>query len=257
MKIVTYVLIALLVVASACGAYFYLVPYKQMATEYAKLKAGQPEFEKARRELNKFREKEKLETAWTGPAAEKLRAGLKKRIDEGKAEVVVSGNRIIINISETVLFTPNSMTFAKDSQQDLAVLAALLKDFKDRDIIIGDATMPAPAQGKGRKKVPGKDARTLASGRMLELVKHLAKNGVTDEALIAAAYPSKMPDRGFKLKSEKVVVVISAPSVAEAASASSVQDAKPAVSTKPMPNPAPASQIKTIPISTVPPVKVP
>ncbi len=256
MKIVTYLLVVLLVGALAGGAYFYMIPYKQMAAEYEKLSAGQPEFDRARRELAKYKEREKANSGWTEPAAERLRSGLARDISEGTAEVVVAGNRVVVNISEKALYTPNSVTFAKDSPQALANLASLLKDFKDREILVGDATVPAPAQGKGRKRVPAKDARTLASGRTLALVKYLAQNGVADETLIAASYPAKMPDRGFKLKGEKVVIVIAAPAVSEALPASAKPDTKPAVSTKTTPTPAAASQIKTIPISTVPPKKV-
>ncbi len=256
MKIVTYVVVALLVVALAGGAYFYSIPYKQLAAEYEKLRAGQPEFDRARKELAKYKEREKANSGWTGPAAERLRTGLAREISEGTAEVVVAGDRVVLNISEKALYTPNSVTFAKDSPQELANLAAVLKDFRDREILVGNATVPAPAQGKGRKRIPAKDARTLASGRTLALVKNLAQNGVADETLIAAAYPAKMPDHGFRLKGEKVIIVIAAPAGAEAIPASAKPDTKPAVSTKMTPTPAAASQIKTIPISTVPPKKV-
>jgi len=257
MKVVTYIVVGLLIAVLAGGAYAYMFLYKPMALEYEKLRAGQPEFDKARKELAKCREREKTESSWTGPVAEILRKGFNKEITEGKAEVAVSGNRIVLNVAETVFYTPHSVTFAKDSQPSLAMLALLLKDIRDKDISVGVATLPAPAQGKGRKRVPAKDARTLAAGRTLELVKYLVKNGVADDALIAAAYPSRMPDRGFKLKGEKVVIIISAPVAAQASAAGSEKpDMKAAASTKATQAPAAAPQIKTIPISTIPPKKV-
>jgi hypothetical protein len=257
MKVVTYIVIGLLVAVLAGGTYAYLFFYKPMGLDYEKLKAGQPEFDRARRELTKCREREKAETAWTGPVAEMLRRGFNKEITEGKAEVSVSVNRVVLNVAEAVFYTPHSVTFAKDSQPALAMLATLLKDIKDRDISVGMATVPAPAQGKGRKKVPAKDARTLAAGRTLELVKYLVKNGVADSTLIAAAYPARMPDRGFKLKGEKVVIIVSAPVAAEPSAAGTEKpDTKAAASTKATQPPAAAPQIKTIPISTVPPKKV-
>ena len=260
MKIATYILVGLLVVTLASGAYFFLSLYKPMAVDYEKLKAGQPEFDKARKELGKYKEREKLESGWTGPTAEKLRAGLSKEISDGKAEVVVAGNRIVINITETALYTPNSVTFAKDSQQSLANLASLLKDVKDKDIFVGNTTMPAPAQGKGRKRVPAKDARTLASGRTLELVKYLVKNGVADETLVAASYPAKLPERGFKIKAKKTVIVISSPAMASMETPAPKQETKPAPPAKSTPTVTAGSadpQTKSIPISTGPPKKVP
>ena len=260
LKIVTYILTGLLVVTLAGGAYFFLYIYKPMAVDYEKLKAGQPESDKARKELGKYKEREKLESGWTGQAAEKLRAGLSKEISDGKAEVVVAGNRIVINITETVLYTPNSVTFAKDSQQSLASLASLLKDFNDKDIFVGNTTMPAPAQGKGRKRIPAKDARTLASGRTLELVKYLVKNGVADGTLIAASYPSKLPERGFKIKEKKTVIVISSPATASTETPAPKQETRPAPSARSTPTVTAGSatpQTKSIPISTGPPKKVP
>ena len=150
-----------------------------------------------------------------------------------------------------------SITFARTSQQNLLNLAAFLKEFKDKDIIIGNMTKPAPAQGKGRKRVPPRDARTLASGRSLELVKYLEKNGVPAEALAAASYPAKVPDRGFKIKEQKTIIVIAAPASASPEAAEPKQTAP---ATQPTATPAtrltetasaPAAQLKSIPISKV------
>ncbi len=69
MKIVTYVLIALLVVTLGAAAFFYLTYYQPMAADYARMKAGIPELDKAKAELKKIKEKESKETAWLTPAA--------------------------------------------------------------------------------------------------------------------------------------------------------------------------------------------
>jgi hypothetical protein len=260
MKIVAYIVIALLVVTLAGGAYFYLYVYKPMVVEYAKLQAGQPEFEKTRKELTKYASREKQETGWIDPAKQVLIKGLGNEIAAGKAEVVTSGSRIIVNISEDVLYTPMSITFARTSQQNLLNLATLLKEMKDKEIFVGNMTKAAPAQGKGRKKVPARDARSLSSGRSLELVKYLEKNGVPAEALVAASYPAKVPDRGFKIKEQKTIIVITAPASTSPEAAAPKQEAKTAAATQPTATTssaaAPASQLKSIPISTVPPKKI-
>jgi outer membrane protein OmpA-like peptidoglycan-associated protein len=258
MKIVTTILIVLLVITLGGGAYFYLVAYKPMALEYDKLRAGQPEFEKARTELKMYKAREKQETAWIGSAMETLKRGLGNEIAAGKAEVVAAGSRVIINIAEGVLYTPMSVTFARDSQQALATIANLLKDMKDKEIVVGNATQSAPAQGKGRKRIPAKDARTLAAGRSVELAKYLEKNGVPAEALTAAAYPSKQPDRGFKIKENKTIIVITASAAAAQEPSAPRQETKPAPATKTTVTTAPTASVtqpKSIPISTVPPKK--
>lgn len=274
MKIVTYIVIALLVVALAGGAYLYLYAYKPMTVEYAKLQAGQPEFEKTRKELAKYAVREKQETGWIDAARQALMKGLGNEIADGRAEVVAAGNRIIVNIAEGVLYTPQSVTFARESRPSLDNLAALLKEFKDKEIVVANMTASAPAQGRGRKKVPARDARTLASGRSLELVKYLEKNGVPAEALVAASYPAKVPERGFKIKDQKTIIVIAAPASVSPEAAAPKQEAKTAPATQPSATPAtkpttttttkptataesaaPASQLKSIPISSVPPKK--
>jgi outer membrane protein OmpA-like peptidoglycan-associated protein len=258
MKIVTYLVIALLVVTLAGGAYLYLYTYKPMEIEYARLQAGQPEFEKARKELARYASREKQETGWMDAARQALKKGLEKEIADGRAEVVAAGNQIIVNIAEGVLYTPLSVTFGRDSKPALDNLAALLKELKGKEIFVGNMTRSAPAQRKGRKKVPARDGRTLASGRSLELVKYLVKNGVPAEALVAASYPEKVPERGFKIRDQKTVIVITVPASASPESAAPKQEAKTAPAAQPTATAsaaAPASQLKSIPISTVPPKK--
>jgi hypothetical protein len=265
MKIVAYILIGLLIVTLGVGTYFYLYEYKHVAAEYEKLSQGQPEFERTRRELNQLKAKEKQMSAWIGPVMDTLKKGLAREITAGTAEIVASDNRIIVNIAEGVLYTPLSVTFAKDSRPSLDNLAALLKEFKDKEIVIGNMTKSAPAQGKGRKKVPARDARTLASARSLELVKYLEKNGVPAEALVAASYPAKVTERGFRIKDRKTIVVISAPASASPITAAPKPEVKTTTATQLTATPAtrltttaaaPPSHLKSIPISTVPPKKM-
>jgi len=267
MKTVIYILIGLLVATLGGGAYFFLYEYKPVVADYEKMKQGQPEFERTRKELNQLKAKEKQESDWIGPVRDALKKGLANEIAAGRAEVVIAGNRIIVNIAEGVLYTPLSVTFARDGKPSLDNLAALLKELKDKEIFVGNMTKPAPAQGKGRKKVPARDARTLASGRSLELVKYLEKNGVPAEALVAASYPAKVPERGFKIKEQKTIIIITAPASVSPEAAAPTQEAKTAPATQPTATPttrptatasaaSPASQLKSIPISTVPPKKI-
>ncbi len=261
MKAFTTLVTALLIATLAGAAYLYLYTYQPMVTAYARLQAGQPEFQMARRELATFKAREKQDTGWIDPAAAAAKKLLETEIGAGKAEVVVAGNRLVVNVAEDVLYTPKSVTFAKSSPQSLANLAALIRYLKGKEFLVGNMTEPAPAHGRGRKRVPARDARSLASARSLELVKYFERNGVSSDVLVAAAYPEKVQDQGFKIKSGKTVIVISQPvAVARAATA-------PAPVTRPVPTPKPATaapaaqqpraQQKPIPISPAPPKQTP
>lgn len=254
MKIVTFILIALLFITLGAGGYFYLVIHKPMAEEHVRMKLGFPGLEKANAELKKYKEKEKKEYGWVGTAAETLKTGLSDELTANKAEVTSSGGMIVINITEQTLYTPGSVTFAKDSQPMLTKLASLLKsavDIKDKDILIANVTQSVPTQGKGKRRTPPKEARTLAAGRSVELVKYLEKNGVPASTLIAAAYPGQAPDRGFKIKDRKTVIVIANPVVAGPEAPAPKAETKAEV--KPVaPTVAPQAQPKGIPIAPAP-----
>jgi len=216
MKIVTYILIALLIVTLGSTAVFYFNTFKPMAADYARMKEGLPGLEKAKTELKQYRERESKETAWINPAVDTLSVGLSDEIKAGKAEVLTAGNRVIVNIAEDALYLPGSSAFGKDSPRLRLILISLLRksELQGKEIYIGNTAEDVPAQGKGRKKIPAKDARTLASDRSAALIKDFEKNGVSQDALIAAAYPSKQPEIGFKLKSRKTVILIDNPPMA-------------------------------------------
>lgn len=213
MKIVTAVVMALLVVTLGAGAVRYLNTYKPMAEDYARMKEGLPELDKAKTELRKLQEKESGETAWIQPVIDALSAGLSDEIKSGKAEVLVAaGNKVVVNIAEQALYLPGSYTFAQESPRLRSNLAALLKEkIKGKDIYIGNTTQAVPAQVKRRKKIPGKDARMLAAERSIALIKDFEKNGVSQDALIAAAYSAKQPEFGLKIKDRKTVLIIENP----------------------------------------------
>jgi hypothetical protein len=258
MKIVTAVLTALLILTLAAGALFYLKAYKPMAEDNARMTARMPELDKAALELRQRKEKESKETAWLKPAIDALSAGLGNEIKSGKAEVLAAGNRVVVNISEQALYLPGSYTFSKESPQLRANLVALLKSdtLKGKDIYIGNTTHGVPAQGRGRKKIAAKDARTLATERSAVLIKDLEKNGVNQESLIAAAYSPQQPRMGLLIKDRKTVIIIESPPVVplgatNVASAQSLATPSPesrGTLTVPAPRPASQTQPGAIPI---------
>jgi len=231
-KIATYILIALFVVTLGAASVFYLYTYKPLDANFKRMSAGLPELEKAKAELKKYREKERQDSAWISPVIDAMSSGLSDEIKAGRAEVLAAGNKVVVNISERALYMPGSYTFSQESPQLRAKLIGLLhnKELKGKTIQVGSTTEAVPAQTKGRKKIPGKDARTLAAERSAALIKDFEKNGVDQDALIASAYSSKQPDIGFTIKGHKTVIIIESPPVVPAVAAK--QEAAPAAAAK-------------------------
>jgi hypothetical protein len=230
-KIATYILIALFVVTLGAASVFYLYTYKPLDANFKRMSAGLPELEKAKAELKKYKEKENKEnqdTAWISPVIDAMSGGLSDEIKGGKAEVLAAGKKVVVNISERALYMPGSYTFSQESPQLRAKLIGLLhsKEVKGKTIQIGNTTEAVPAQSVGRKKIPGKEARTLAAERSAALIKDLEKNGVDQDALVASAYSSKQPEIGFTIKGHKTVIMIETPPAAPAVAVK--QEAAPA-----------------------------
>jgi hypothetical protein len=242
MKIVTFLLGALLAAALGAAAFFYFTIFQPMSLDYTRMKEGMPELDKTKTEMKKYKDKEAKETAWIAPAVAALNTGLANEIKDGKAEVVSAGNAVVINIAENALYTPESKTFAKDTQTRLKLGGLLKRDeLKGKDIYLGNATEAVAAHGKGRNKVPAKDALTLASERSAELVKYLVKDGIPQDSLAALAYSSKLPDRGFKIKNRKTMIIIGTCPAPAAAPTAAAAPATPAAQQKPGAQPAVAA----------------
>jgi hypothetical protein len=210
-----------------------------MALDYARMKIGMPEFDKAKSELKKYKDRE----AWIRLAMETVKTALQEETGSGKAEIVAADGSLVINIAEAALYTPGSVTFTKESVPTLEKLTSLLKnlkDLKDKDVFIGNATLPSSAQGTARQRVPAKDALDLAADRSVALVKYLERKGVAKESLIAVAYPAKQPDRGFKIKDRKTVIIIRSPEAPGQEAAAAKPEALTAAPPKPAPAPKPS-----------------
>jgi hypothetical protein len=267
MKIATAVLSALLIIALTAGALFYLKAYKPMAADNARMTTRMPELDKAKIELKQIKDNESKETAWINPAIGALSAGLDNEIKSGKAEVLAAGNKVIVNISEQALFLPGSYTFSNESPQLRSNLVALLKSetLKGKDIYIGNTTHAVPAKGRGKKKIPAKDARTLAAERSTALIKDFEKNGVSQDALIAAAYSPKQPVTGFLIKDRKTVIIIESPPTVPLGATKAAASQAPALPfpdsrrtlTVPAPRPSSPAQPGAIPIQPARPPKTP
>jgi outer membrane protein OmpA-like peptidoglycan-associated protein len=245
MRILSAVLVLLLLACLGGAAYFYTNMYQPMIADVDALKSGKIELEKSRIELKKYRDQEVVDRGWIKAAQDIFSGGLADEIKAGTAEVVVAGNKLVVNIAEQALYTPGSKTFAKNSQQLLLKLDSLLRSdaIKEKHVLIGNTTQTAPAQTIGRKKVPAKDPRALSLERSMELIKNLEKKGVNQNTLVAAAYGAKQPDGGFSIKDRKTMIIIenisaasaiaTKPTVTAAAQSKPTSTAQPTTTTKP------------------------
>jgi hypothetical protein len=216
MKILSYILIVLLVGTIGIVAFFYFNIFTPMAADYARIQEVIPSLERAKTELKRYHDRDIKETAWINPAVDILSSGLRDEISTGNAEVFSAGNRVVVNIAEDALYLPASSTFGKDSDRLRLTLATLLRknELKGKEIYIGNMTSDVPPQRRGRKKISGKDARTLAGERSSFLIKDLEKNGVSKDVLIEAAYSAAHPEIGYKLKTRKTILIIDNPPIA-------------------------------------------
>ncbi len=213
-KLATYIFLALFIVTLGAAAVFYLYTFEPLEANYKRMSAGLPELERAKADMNKYRAKESQETAWIAPAISAANNILGEEVKAGRAEVLAAADRkVIINIPEQALYMPGSYTFSQDSPKLRSELVSLLKskELKGKTIQIGNSTAAVPPQKVRRKKIPGKDARTLAAERSTMLIKDFEKNGVDQDALVGAAYSAKRPEIGVAVKGHKTVIVIESP----------------------------------------------
>jgi hypothetical protein len=210
MKIVTYVLIGVLVAVLGAAAAVYFLSFKPMADDLGRMKVMMPEFDKVKADLKKIRDKENSEHAWMAPAADMLTAGLADEIKADKAEVFISGDRVVANISEDALFMPDSHVFTPAGNQLRLKLYSLLKNdaLKGKMITIGNTTESISALGRGKSKTQSKDARLLASERSHMLIKDFEKHDVNTDAMVSAAFAANKPEAGLKLKTKKTMLII-------------------------------------------------
>ncbi len=254
MKILTVVLAVLLVAALGAAAMFYLQTYQPLTTDYARMKEDMAALNKTKAELAKIKEKENRETAWLNPVIDGLSKEFGDEIKAGEIEVLAAGNRLIVNIAEDALYLSGSYTFSKESPKLRGKLVSFLKksELKGKDICIGNTTESTPAQRRGRKAIPPKDARTLAAERSAVLIKDFEKNGVDQSVLIGAAFAPKNAAAGFKLKDRKTIIIIESP-IAGPAVATKQGAAQGVPATATAPTATQKMQPKTIPIKPAQP----
>lgn len=117
-----------------------------------------------------------------------LLARLQSMINSGKLKVEIRKGRMIVKMSDKILFDPGKVKLKEDGQAALKQLAEVLKDIQDRDFLVAGHTDNIPI--KTRQFPSNWD---LSAARAVQVVKFLQKEGVDPKHLAAAGYSENDP----------------------------------------------------------------
>jgi len=113
---------------------------------------------------------------------------LKSMISSGKLQVEIRKGRMIVKMSDKILFDPGKTMLKKDGKVALKQLAAVLKDIGERDYLIAGHTDNIPIKTRQFKS-----NWELSAARAVEVVKFMQREGVDPKHLAAAGFSEYDP----------------------------------------------------------------
>ena len=116
-----------------------------------------------------------------------LLARLKSMISSGKLKVEIRKGRMIVKMSDKILFDPGKKKLKKDGKGALKQLAAVLKDI-GRDYLVAGHTDNIPIKTRRFRS-----NWELSAARAVEVVKFLQAEGLDPKNLAAAGYSEYDP----------------------------------------------------------------
>ena len=116
-----------------------------------------------------------------------LLARLKSMISSGKLKVEIRKGRMIVKMSDKILFDPGKKKLKKDGKAALKQLAAVLKDI-GRDYLVAGHTDNIPIKTRRFRS-----NWELSAARAVEVVKFLQAEGIDPKQLAAAGYSEYDP----------------------------------------------------------------
>ncbi len=114
----------------------------------------------------------------------KLAQKLREMIEAGSLQVEIRKGRMIVKMSDRVLFDPGRAKLKKEAREPLKKLAEVLKDIPDRDFVVAGHTDDKKLKSGGRFKSNWE----LSAARSVQVVKFLQREGVDGRRLSAAGY---------------------------------------------------------------------
>lgn len=140
-----------------------------------------------KKEIEQLRKARELEAKRLATFRQLL-SRLKSMIDSGKLKVEIRKGRMIVKLSDKILFDPGKTKLKKGGRAALKELAAVLKDIGKRDFLVAGHTDNIPI--KTRKF---RSNWELSAARAVQVVKFLQKEGVDPNHLSAAGYSEYDP----------------------------------------------------------------
>lgn len=113
---------------------------------------------------------------------------LKSMIDSGKLKVEIRKGRMIVKMSDKILFDPGKKKLKKAGSEALKQLAEVLKDIADREFLVAGHTDNVPIKTRRFRS-----NWELSAARAVEVVKFLQSEGVDPKNLAAAGYSEYDP----------------------------------------------------------------
>jgi chemotaxis protein MotB len=113
----------------------------------------------------------------------KLTDKLAAMISAGKITVHIRHGRMLVDLPSSVLFASGSADLQAAGKPTLASVAAVLKEFPDRQFLVAGHTDTVPIG-----KSPFKDNWELSAARALTVTKFLIESGLQPKSLAAAGY---------------------------------------------------------------------
>lgn len=139
------------------------------------------------KELDAVRQARSLAEARTKTFRELL-SRLRAMIDSGKLNVKIREGRMIVQMSDKILFDPGKTQLKEEGKRALAELSVVLKDINDRDFLVAGYTDNVPI--KTRRFRSNWD---LSAARAVEVVKFMQAQGVDPKHLAAAGFSEYDP----------------------------------------------------------------
>jgi chemotaxis protein MotB len=140
-----------------------------------------------KREIEELRRQEELQKQRMA-TFRKLLSRLRSMIDSGKLKVEIRKGRMIVKMSDKILFDPGKKKLKKDGSAALKQLAGVLKDIGDRDFMVAGHTDNVPIKTRRFRS-----NWELSAARAVEVVQFLQKEGVDPKHLSAGAYSEYDP----------------------------------------------------------------
>jgi chemotaxis protein MotB len=140
-----------------------------------------------RKELEELRKQREAAEA-RARVYKQLMARLQSMIASGKISVKPRKGRLVVQMSDKILFDPGKTMLKEDGKNALKQLAAVLKDVADRDFLVAGHTDNVPIKTRQFKS-----NWELSAARGVEVVKFLQAEGVDPKHLAAAGYSEYDP----------------------------------------------------------------